>query len=275
MVALAALLIAVSIADWLYGDSAEQRVLFIFLIGLLAITAGTITYLAYPLWGTALLTASTLIVGVFAWTSFRTHASKRYRSVALAALAMMLAIGALVIPAFNPENVLQNSPLQQILTTFLGRLPWHTLARMNPELVLLTIGMLLFLGSTSNAVVRTVMSLIRSGQETTSIEHHHEAPEEQLKGGRYIGPLERWLIFGLALAGQPTAAALVISAKSIIRFPELQSKAVSRDSAGSPATDFHSPGVQRIDELTEYFLIGSLLSWLLALLAALPIVSLA
>lgn len=87
----------------------------------------------------------------------------------------------------------------------------------------------------------------------------------------YIGPLERWLIFGLALAGQPTAAALVISAKSLIRFPELQSKGGHRRAVDISAESNARGPVQQIDELTEYFLIGSLLSWLIALLAALPI----
>lgn len=137
---------------------------------------------------------------------------------------------------------------------------------MDPELILLTIAMLLFLGSTSNAIVKTVMTLIKTGG--------HEASGEQLKGGRYIGPLERWLIFGLALASQPTAAALVISAKSIIRFPELQSKAEPKRGADRSADLAHPEKAQQIDELTEYFLIGSLLSWLLALAAALPITSL-
>ncbi|MEZ5165180.1 MAG: hypothetical protein R2695_01345 [Acidimicrobiales bacterium] len=66
-----------------------------------------------------------------------------------------------------------------------------------------------------------------------------------------IGPLERLLILGLVVAGQPTTAALVVTAKSLLRYPEL------RDADG---IDVH--------ELTEYVLIGSLLSWMLALVGA-------
>jgi hypothetical protein len=63
--------------------------------------------------------------------------------------------------------------------------------------------------------------------------------------------MERIFILGLGLAGQVTAAGIVIAAKGIIRWPELQ--------ATSPD--------QRVgvDEVTEYFLIGSFTSWLLAL----------
>ena len=55
----------------------------------------------------------------------------------------------------------------------------------------------------------------------------------------------------LALAGQVTAASIVVAAKGLLRFPELSSR---RDQA-------------RIHLLTEYFLVGSFMSWLVALTA--------
>ena len=67
--------------------------------------------------------------------------------------------------------------------------------------------------------------------------------------------MERVLILGLGLAGQLTAAGLVIAAKGLIRFPELQAK---RDDSTSV------DGVG-IDAVTEYFLVGSFVSWLVAL----------
>jgi hypothetical protein len=86
--------------------------------------------------------------------------------------------------------------------------------------------------------------------------------ETTLLGGRIIGILERWLIFGFVLAGEATAAALVVSAKSLIRFPELSS---ARDS-GTVGAAGDQP--RPVDVVTEYFLLGSLSSWLLALLPA-------
>ena len=74
-------------------------------------------------------------------------------------------------------------------------------------------------------------------------------PETRLKGGRLLGPMERVLIVGLGLAGQVTAASLVVAAKGLLRFPELSS----------------DHGQERIHRLTEYFLVGSFVSWLLAL----------
>ena len=67
--------------------------------------------------------------------------------------------------------------------------------------------------------------------------------------------MERVLIIGLGLAGQLTAAGLVIAAKGLIRFPELQSKRSDRESVDGAG----------IDEVTEYFLVGSFVSWLVAL----------
>lgn len=70
-----------------------------------------------------------------------------------------------------------------------------------------------------------------------------------LRGGRWIGPLERILLLLLASAGaHHIAIAAVIAAKGVVRFPE-----ISRDEGGGKA---------------EEFLIGSLASWTLAVLAA-------
>ena len=80
---------------------------------------------------------------------------------------------------------------------------------------------------------------------------NRDRPSEELKGGRLLGPLERLFILGLGLAGQVTAAGLVIAAKGLIRWPEL--------SAYSREEESH------IDKVTEYFLVGSFVSWLVAL----------
>ena len=67
--------------------------------------------------------------------------------------------------------------------------------------------------------------------------------------------MERLLILSLAVAGQIAAASAVVAAKGIIRFPERNAQKSRTDNA---------TGVG-IDEVTEYFLVGSFASWLLAL----------
>lgn len=74
--------------------------------------------------------------------------------------------------------------------------------------------------------------------------------ESTLRGGRIIGPMERTLIFALGATGQLTAATVVIAAKGVLRFPELRSVAENERAAAS--------------SVTEYFLIGTLASWLQA-----------
>lgn len=69
-----------------------------------------------------------------------------------------------------------------------------------------------------------------------------------LRGGRWIGPLERLLIIILAGAGADVAIGAVVAAKGVIRFPE-----ISQDASGEKA---------------EEFLIGSVSSWILAALVA-------
>ena len=93
---------------------------------------------------------------------------------------------------------------------------------------------------TGNVVVRLV--LLGAGSTPPAV-------EGTLRGGRVLGPLERTFLFALTLGGELTAAAVVVAAKGLLRFPEIQ-----RSRAGG------------VDALTEYFLIGSLASWLLALL---------
>ena len=70
-----------------------------------------------------------------------------------------------------------------------------------------------------------------------------------LRGGRWIGPLERLLVIVLVGAGADVAIGAVVAAKGVIRFPE-----ISQDSTGEKA---------------EEFLIGSISSWILAALVAL------
>ena len=99
--------------------------------------------------------------------------------------------------------------------------------------------------STGNVLVRLVL------KSTGTIHPLADGgmPPTRLKGGRLLGPLERVFILALALGGQVTAASVVVAAKGLLRFPELSSR---RDQ-------------ERIHQMTEYFLLGSFVSWLVAL----------
>jgi hypothetical protein len=112
------------------------------------------------------------------------------------------------------------------------------------DTVVLAVGCLVFLLESGNAVVRIALRSEMGSGETPD-----ETAAPTLKGGRLIGPLERILVFALTLAGAYTLIAAVLAAKGIVRFPE-----ISRDGDGG--------------DRAEYFLIGSLVSWVTALAAA-------
>lgn len=97
-------------------------------------------------------------------------------------------------------------------------------------------GCLVFLVDSANIIVRMVLASTDAGVM---------ASEQTLKGGRVLGPIERIMIFALALSGEYAALTAVVAAKGILRFPE-----ISRDVAGRKA---------------EYVLVGSFVSWALAL----------
>lgn len=111
------------------------------------------------------------------------------------------------------------------------------LGEFGPTRTVVVAGVLLFELSTANIVVRLVLDAIGVPAATN---------EASLRGGRLLGPMERVFILVLALGGELTAAAVVVAAKGLLRWPELRSQ-----QAGGPTA------------VSEYFLIGSLASWLL------------
>ncbi len=74
--------------------------------------------------------------------------------------------------------------------------------------------------------------------------------ERTLSGGRLLGPMERLFVGAMVLSGSLTGAAVIIAAKGLLRLPEIRSSA---DQLGGAA-----------DQVTEYFLIGTFCSLLLA-----------
>jgi hypothetical protein len=95
----------------------------------------------------------------------------------------------------------------------------------------------LFLGGLATGLILRQFSSVTAGRA-----------QAVLGAGTLLGWLERTLYFAFLLAGQPTAAAFALTAKSAARFPALQ-----RDEEG----------------LAEYYLMGSLSSLVIAVVSAL------
>ena len=132
------------------------------------------------------------------------------------------------------------------LQRWLDQVGLPVLGGLDADRALLLLGALLLQLSTGNVVVRLVLSAtgtISPARRTMS------DPEMRLKGGRLLGPMERVVILGLGLAGHLTAASIVIAAKGLLRWPELQSRTEQ----------------EHVHQLTEYFLLGSFASWLVSL----------
>ena len=138
------------------------------------------------------------------------------------------------------------------------------------DLAVLTLGLTAFLLESANLVVRAALDgehtwrPIERAQAVEALPTAAAQPEpstvtpdaaptrdrrDAFQGGRLIGPLERMLVLILTLAAAYPILAAMLAAKGIVRFPE-----ISRDGeTGARA---------------EYFLVGSLVSWVIALGAA-------
>jgi len=87
--------------------------------------------------------------------------------------------------------------------------PWYddlaipALSGVSFEKFALAVGCLVFLHSSANRVVRRVLTA--AGPQVL-------ATENTLKGGRILGPIERWFIFSMALSGQFVAVSAIVAA---------------------------------------------------------------
>lgn len=214
MSALAVLLAAVGVAD-LVGRRIFSG-LVVVVLGLLLVGAGWHTLWLAPLLG----------IVVFVWI-----VAARSDSVASITL---LGVYSVVLVALSGHLRFRDVPIQG----WYDDLAVPSLATVSVDRFALGLGVVLFLTSAANVVVREVLSL--TGPRVL-------AQGDDIQGGRVLGPLERWFVFACALTGNLAAIAGVVAAKGILRFPE-----ISRD----------KPDGLR----AEYVLVGSFSSWGLALL---------
>lgn len=131
-------------------------------------------------------------------------------------------------------------------------LAWPPTDGVPPDRALLVLGVVLVQLSTGNTAVRLALAAtgtVNPARRPAAAAADPTDPAYDLKGGRLLGPMERLLIVGLGLAGNLTAASIVVAAKGLLRFPELSSRKEQ----------------EQVHRLTEYFLVGSFVSWILAL----------
>lgn len=103
----------------------------------------------------------------------------------------------------------------------------------------LGVGALLFLLSTGNRIVSLTLAATSSSLAKQG--------EGAFRGGRLLGPMERLIVVASVVSGDLAGAGFVIAAKGLLRFREIR--------ASDKST---------VDEVTEYFLIGTFVSVVLA-----------
>lgn len=232
---LALLLIGLGLADlahairpvrWLPEASAAMITV---LVGLLAGVDG-----APDIAALVLIAAATVLWGLVVRIGFGADRA----ALPLACLVVALGVALVTTPWCHPHH--------GTIGRWLDATPIPLLHGVSTDRALLLLGGTLVQGSTGNVLVRLVLLATHTINPTQA---GAREPGPRLKGGRLLGPMERLVILGLGLAGDYTAAGIVVAAKGLLRFPELQ--AARRDLS--------------IAAVTEYFLVGSFVSWLVAL----------
>lgn len=204
------------------------------------------------------MVAAAVVAGLWVWTMPEQGESKLtfWPAVALALLCVAAVVS---IGDRGPAGVI-------------GEV-WHLQTPFGPtsfDLAMLVLGVFVFLLESSNRVVRAALAgehawhpvdveITSKTEFVTDADGAASSADATIvsttartggfKGGRLIGPLERVIVFMLTLAGAYSLIAAMLAAKGIVRFPE-----ISKDGeTGARA---------------EYFLVGSLVSWVIALGAA-------
>ncbi len=236
MSAIAVLLIAVGIAD--LCRRAIRTLWPSLLVGPVVVVTCAALSALWHAGDIVLLVSAAVAVIAWEWLCARSERSGARQGAPLAVLGGALAMLAVLSGWSSPANGV------------VAR--WSTwvhlpLGHVTPTRLLMLAGVVLVQFATANQLVRLVLGSVGAVRPAGEPQ-----PSDRLKGGRLLGPLERLLILSLGVGGQVAAASAVVAAKGIIRFPELNAQTNRNGDVG-------------IDEVTEYFLVGSFTSWLLAL----------
>lgn len=151
----------------------------------------------------------------------------------------LLAVIVLLVALFAASGSVD--PVAGRLGDWYENLPFSFVSQVDADQFVLGLATALFMLASSNRLVRFV--LLAAGTPA-------EVGERKISGGRLLGPMERLIVGATILAGDPAGAALVIAAKGLLRMPEIRGRAEQKGG--------------KADEVTEYLLIGTFSSLLIA-----------
>ncbi|MBO1768001.1 hypothetical protein [Allobranchiibius sp. GilTou38] len=243
---LGALLLAVGVGDLVRVRSVVAS----YAVGPLVLLVAALVADLHDAADIVLLVFAAAVAAAWRWLAGRAARSRHGETLALC----LLGAGVLVVMIAAGSA----SHADGALGHWMRHSAFATLHELSPDRFLLVLGLGAVQLATGNELVRLVLTAIGAVKP-----EGQPQPSDELRGGRLLGPMERLFILGLGMAGQITAAGLVIAAKGLIRFPELQARRSARQEISGLG----------IDAVTEYFLVGSFVSWLVAL-GALGIVGL-
>lgn len=235
MILLALALLGFAVADllrWSPGEASDLRT-GIALIGATGVTTGVAALSGFEVGGVVAVGGTTFAV-VAVWLLFdRAPLKDTGPGYPLAWILLVLVALFAISGSVDASSGSLEEWYADLAFAFVQSIP--------VDQFVLGIGAGLFLLASGNRIVRLVLEAAG-----TPI----EAGETKLRGGRLLGPMERLIVAAMILAGSLAGAAFVIAAKGLLRFPEI------RSSAEQPEN--------QPDQVTEYFLIGTFSSLLLA-----------
>ena len=203
------------------------------LVAATAVTSATSALSGFHARGVAIVAVATLVV-LTVWLLFDALPPKYSAPAYPLAWILMVVIGAVAVTG-------SRDPVSGPLERWYTNLPFAATQSISVDQFLLGASAGLFLLASANRIVRLVLEA--AGTPVS-------AGETALKGGRLLGPMERLVVAAMVLAGDLTGPAVVIAAKGLLRLPEIRTNRDQR--------------VGKDDQVTEYFLIGTLCSLLIA-----------
>jgi len=186
-----------------------------------------------------LVLSTSMILIDFYW--LKKDIKTRYTIFLLLLFLILPGILQLIDPLLDLVKV--KNPFYQPLTDLLLNFPLiaNLHLKYGSECLLLVLTMYLFTIKESTIIIRGILDTIKAVPK----KEKEEKDEEEYNRGKYIGILERTFIYFLVILQQYTAIGIVLGLKSFARYKELDKRGFA-----------------------EYFLIGSMLSILTALLPA-------
>ena len=92
----------------------------------------------------------------------------------------------------------------------------------NDRAIVISSGMLIAVFGCQQVIGRVVRPLIERILEKINSNEFEESVGDFIKSGPHVGWIERFILFTFLVSGNPAPAALVVTAKSLARFPEIQ-----------------------------------------------------